>query len=114
MLDHDFNRPFMEPTSMESYNARDKQTARRYGKTVKALTITNREYQQRFDMLADKSSMKPPPGSAVHIMMGYLVVRKLGTPQQYETWMPEDVFDELYVIPAQATTGGKGPTFGRR
>jgi hypothetical protein len=23
-------------------------------------------------------------------------VRKLGTPRQYETWMPEDVFAEIY------------------
>jgi hypothetical protein len=29
-------------------------------------------------------------------MLGYLVVRKLGTPDQYETWMPGKVFEELY------------------
>ena len=40
--------------------------------------------------------MKPPPGSHIHIMPGYLVVRKIGTPQQYETWTPDSVFDELY------------------
>ena len=40
--------------------------------------------------------MKPPPGSQIHIMPGYLVVRKLGTPDQYETWMPDQVFKELY------------------
>jgi hypothetical protein len=114
MLDHDFDRPFMEPAAMESYSARDKQTAQRYGKSVKALAVTNREYQQRFHKLAGKYSMKPPPGSAIHIMMGYLVVRKLGTPQQYETWMPDDVFDELYVNPAQAAAGAKAPTLGGR
>lgn len=43
MLVYDFNRPFKEPSAMESYNARAKQTAQRYGKTVKAMTITNRE-----------------------------------------------------------------------
>lgn len=86
---------------MDSYNARDKETARKYGKTVKAVTITNREYRQRFDKLAGKHSMKPPPGSAIHIMMGYLVVRKVGTPRQYETWMPDDVFDELYFDPTK-------------
>jgi hypothetical protein len=29
-------------------------------------------------------------------MMGHLVVRRLGTSGQYETWMPSDVFEELY------------------
>ena len=28
--------------------------------------------------------------------LSYLVVRKVGTPEQYQTWMPSPVFDELY------------------
>jgi hypothetical protein len=110
MLEHDFDRPFTTHSAMPRFTARDKQTAQRYGNAVKALTITNREYQQRYEKLADQNSMKPPPSSHIHIMMGYLVVRKLGTPQQYETWMPDDVFEELYERPAQSgavQTGGR-------
>ena len=39
--------------------------------------------------------MKPPP-SCGRIFPGYLVVRNLGKSDQYETWMPDHVFDELY------------------
>jgi hypothetical protein len=53
--------------------------------------------------------MKPPPGSHIHIMPGYLVVRKLGTPDQYETWMPDVVFEELY----EKRTDGSGPSPAR-
>lgn len=99
MLHHDFERPLKDLACMEDYRARDQETAQKYGKTVKAIGITNREYRQRFDKLAGIRSMKPPPSSAIHIMMGFLVVRKLGPPppRQYETWMSGDVFDELYV-----------------
>jgi hypothetical protein len=110
MLDHDFDRPFKDYASMEDYRARDPETAQKYGKTVKALEITNREYRQRFDKLADIQSMKPPPGSAIHIMKGFLVVRKLGTSRQYETWMSGNVFDELYVTsnPTSPSRAWKG------
>ena len=111
MLEHDFDRPFTAHAAMQRYTARDQQTAQRYGKAVKALTITNREYQQRYDKLADQNAMKPPPSSHIHIMMGYLVVRKLGTRQQYETWMPCDVFEELYESGSPSTTG---PVGGRK
>ena len=30
-------------------------------------------------------------------MPGYLVVRRIGTAGQYETWMPDQIFEELYV-----------------
>lgn len=97
---------------MEQYQARDRDTAQKYGKVVKALEITNREYSQRLDKLSGTRSMKPPPGSAIHIMMGFLVVRKLGTSRQYETWMPGDVFDELYVRPNQTPASTDGIYFG--
>lgn len=112
MLDHDFDRPFRDHASMETYRACDQETAQKYGKTVKALAITNREYRQRFDKLADSQSMKPPPSSAIHIMMGFLVVRKLGTSRQYETWMSCDVFDELYVTSNPTTPSGARKRFG--
>jgi hypothetical protein len=70
--------------------------ARRYGREIRALAISNREYQDRFNRLGKSNKMKPPPGSHIHIMPGYLVVRKVGTSDQYETWMPDHVFEELY------------------
>jgi hypothetical protein len=39
--------------------------------------------------------MKKPP-SCGRYFSGFLVVRNLGRKNQYETWMPEVVFEELY------------------
>lgn len=89
-------RPFVSLEQMGSYSARDRETARKYGSVVKAAEITNRDYGYRYNKFSSTRAMKPPPSSHIHIYLGYLVVRKLGTPAQYETWMPEFVFDELY------------------
>jgi len=51
--------------------------------------------------LSGSSDHHGPPSSHRHIYLGYLVVRKLGTPDQYETWMPDLVFDELYEAKGQ-------------
>jgi hypothetical protein len=97
MSEHDlFNDPYLELDSMGLFTAVQPSDARKYGKTVRAFVLTNREYQRRFNRLGTENNMKPPPGSHIHITAGYLVVRKLGTRQQYETWMPDQVFDELY------------------
>lgn len=93
---HDFNRPYIEVSAMELFAATQEEDAQRYGKLVRAFGLTNREYQHRLSRLGQKNKMKPAPGSRIHIMPGYLVVRNLGTARQYETWMPEDVFGELY------------------
>lgn len=85
---------------MECFIARDKNDARRFGRYVRAFEISNREYSHRFNRFAEQNNMKPPPSSVIHIMSGYLVVRRLGTPEQYETWMPGEVFDELYALSA--------------
>lgn len=102
-MEHDFDRHFRDLSSMETFRSIDKRNARRFGSTVKAVEITNREYSQRYSKLATENNMKEPPGSAIHIMMGYLVVRHLGTTRQYETWMPSDVFEELYETVDSAT-----------
>ena len=90
-------RPFVSLDQMSIYSARDPDTARKYGPTVKAAAISNRDYGYRHGKLSSSQTMQPPPSSYMHIHIGYLVVRKLGTADQYETWMPDDVFDELYV-----------------
>lgn len=88
--------PFVRVEQMATYSARDDDTDRKYGRTVKAAGISNRDYSYRYNELSVSQNMRPPPGSRIHIYLGYLVVRKFGTPEQYETWMPDHVFDELY------------------
>ena len=96
MIEYEPSRPYWGLEAMGNFTAIQKHIALRYGKTVKAMPLSNREYQRRFDKLGVHNNMMPPPSSHIHIMIGYLVVRRLGTPKQYETWMPEDVFDEIY------------------
>jgi hypothetical protein len=95
MNTYDQNRPYADQASMDFYTAIKKHIALRYGKKVRAMELSNREYLRRFHRLARENNMKPPPGSEIHIMPGYLVVRKLGSVQQYETWIPDYVFEEL-------------------
>ncbi|MGR6798207.1 hypothetical protein ACU6VJ_10000 [Sphaerotilus sulfidivorans] len=80
---------------MNSYVATDAETAAEFGRTVKATELSNVEYKTRFGRFARENNMKPPP-SCGRIFMGFLVVRRVGTRQQYETWMPDHVFEELY------------------
>jgi hypothetical protein len=89
-------RPFAPLEEMTVYSARDRDTARKYGPIVKAAEISNRDYGYRYNRFSSSRKMQPPPSSHMHIYLGYLVVRKLGTPDQYETWMPDHVFEELY------------------
>ncbi|WP_374679683.1 hypothetical protein [Hydrocarboniphaga effusa] len=89
-------RPFVPLEQMANYSALDQDTARKYGSMVKAAEISNRDYGYRYNKLSSSQKMQPPPSSHIHIFLGYLVVRKLGTAEQYETWMPDHVFEELY------------------
>ncbi len=89
-------RPFVSLEQMKIYAARDRDTARKYGTMVKAAEISNRDYGYRYSKFSSTRTMQPPPSSHMHIFLGYLVVRKLGTPDQYETWMADHVFEELY------------------
>lgn len=89
-------RPFVTLEQMADYSARDQDTARKYGPTVKAAEISNRDYGYRYTKFSSSRRMQPPPSAHRHIYLGYIVVRKVGTPEQYETWMPDHVFDELY------------------
>ena len=95
MTESDFNDPYLDLDSMGVFTAIQPSDARKYGTTVRAFALSNREYQHRFNQLGKKNNMRPP-SSNIHIMPGYLVVRRLGTATQYETWMPDQVFDELY------------------
>jgi hypothetical protein len=89
-------RPYISLEQMKAYSARDIGTAKKYGQIVKAAEISNRDYGHRYRKFSASRAMRPPPSSHMHIFLGRLVVRNLGTSEQYETWMPSDVFDELY------------------
>lgn len=91
-------RPFISLEQMGNYSARDAETAKKYGSIVKAAAVSNRDYKYRYEKYSSSRSMQPPPSSHMHIHLGCLVVRKLGTPDQYETWMPDHVFEELYEL----------------
>jgi hypothetical protein len=90
------DRPFVTLEQMRTYAARHRKIAQSHGPTVKAAEISNREYAYRYERHSSDWAMQPPPSSFMHIYLGYLVVRKLGTTEQYETWMPSHVFDDLY------------------
>ena len=94
-MPYDYNRPFVPKEDLEVYETNDKDVARKYGKRVKATELSNKEYKYRFDRFHLDHEMKPPPSSG-RIFPGFLVIRKLGTPDEYETWMPDHVFDEIY------------------
>ena len=94
-------RPFVPPEEMAVYSAIDRETAKKYGATVRAAEISNRDYGYRYSRFSSSRTMQPPPSSHMHIYLGYLVVRKLGTTEQYETWMPGHVFEELYASSAK-------------
>jgi hypothetical protein len=67
--------------------------------------LSNLEYKIRFDKLHTMSKMKRRPRCG-RIFDGYAVVRKLGMRDRYETWMPGDVFDDLYRgVPPRAIEG---------
>jgi hypothetical protein len=91
----DYERPYIAQGAMRTFRAIDPEVASRYGFLVKAADLSNREYGIRFNRFARENNMKPPP-SAGRIFAGYLVVRRLGTKDQYETWMPYQVFEDAY------------------
>ncbi len=103
----DWNRPYVEIAAMEHYEALDRKIAALYGKRVKAAMLSNVEYKIRFGELHSTRRMKPPP-SCGRIFPGYLVIRKLGTAEQYETWMPDHVFEELYAPRSSTAAAAKG------
>jgi hypothetical protein len=95
MSPYDYDRPYIAQEAMVTYRATDQEAAARYGLTVKATDLSNREYGMRYERLAQTNNMRPPP-SAGRIFAGYLVVRRLGTNDQYETWMPDHAFEDVY------------------
>ena len=94
------DRPFIAVEQMQLFDAVDRDTSRLYGPKVRAAGISNVDYKVRFNKLGATRHMKPPP-SCGRIFPGFIVVRQLGTPDEYETWMPDHVFEELYRAPGE-------------
>ena len=94
-MPYDYERPYIAQSDMPAFVATDGKVASQYGSKVRATELTNIEYRTRFIRLAQSNNMKGPPDGG-KIYPGYLVVRRLGTAGQYETWMPDDVFEALY------------------
>ncbi len=94
-MGYDFSKKFMDVNAMDDYVSIDPEVSEKYGRTVKAMALSNREYQHRFDKLSASRTMRSPPRSG-RIFPGYLVVRNFGKSNQYETWIPDDGFDEIY------------------
>ena len=95
MTGYDFDRPFADSAVFPLYDAVDREVASRYGHTVRAMEMSNSEYATRYNRFRKSTNMKPPPSHG-RTFGGYLVVRKLGGPDQYETWIPDMAFTEIY------------------
>ena len=94
-MTYDFNKPYVNKSEMHDYLAIDKDVSSKYGALVKASLLSNREYQHRYDRLHNSQKMKTPPLSG-RIFQGYLVVRNLDCKNEYETWIPDHAFEEIY------------------
>jgi hypothetical protein len=97
MTAYDFDRPYVPRERLRAYRATDAEVAARYGTTVKAIEMSNSEYRQRYGRMSGERRMKPPP-SAGRTFPGYLVLRRLDFPDEYETWMPDHAFEAIYEL----------------
>ena len=95
MTSFDFNKCYLEEAEMQVFEAFDSEVAAKYGRQVRAVELSNTEYDRRYQRMAEARNMKPPP-SHLRIFPGYLVVRRLGRTNQYETWMPDHAFEDCY------------------
>ena len=95
MSGFDYDRPYVDQAALREFYAVDEEASAIFGPVVRAAKLANVEYKTRHGRLAEQNNMKDPPGCG-RIFPGYLVVRNLGTTRQYETWMPEEAFEETY------------------
>ncbi len=94
-MGYDYSKQYMDKFAMDEYRAIDTDVKKRYGNVVRAIPLSNREFQHRYDKLSNSRKMKPPPSSG-RIFAGYLVVRNIGSKNEYETWIPDHAFEEIY------------------
>lgn len=95
MSGYDFERPYSDASTFPEYISIDEDTSVRFGKVVRAEAMSNAEYDIRYQRLSSVRQMRRPPSHS-RIFPGYVVVRKPGAKDEYETWMPDHVFEEIY------------------
>ena len=95
MTGYDFQRPYVDASTLPLYIAIDPEVSSRYGRTVRASQMSNSECNTRYVRMSKSNNMKAPPSHG-RIFGGFLVIRKLGTSEQYETWIPDITFDKIY------------------
>lgn len=95
-MSFDFDYPYLDASKLPRFKAIEAETVKKYGPYVLAAEMSNAQYGLRFSRLREANNMRTPP-SHHRIFAGYLVVRRPGGASQYETWMPDYVFEELYV-----------------
>lgn len=100
-MTYDFSRPFVDASQLPIYEALDVDEAAEYGQTVLATAMSNVDYAERHKKFSNNRKMMPAP-SHQRIFLGYLVIRKMGTKSEYETWIPDHVFEDLYVASPDA------------
>jgi hypothetical protein len=93
---YDYTHPFVDASKLPVFLATDTETAQLYGAKIRATEMSNTEYSIRHQKLSTNRTMRPPP-SHHRIFAGYLVIRKIDTRTEYETWMPSHVFEDLYL-----------------
>lgn len=102
MTSFEFNKCYLEEAEMQVFEAIDSDIAAKYGRHVRAVELSNTEYDRRYQRMAKARNMKPPP-SHLRIFSGYLVVRRLGGANQYETWMADHDFEDCYRLSDDVT-----------
>ena len=95
MIEFENSKPFTSQKLTETFVAIDIDKILDNGQHVRATALSNLEYKIRFGRLEKKYNMKAPP-NCEESSPGYLVIGKLGTPKQYETWIPDHLFDGIY------------------
>ena len=95
MTAYDNCRPLTSQKLTESFVAIDVTTKLDHGQHVGAIELSSFEYKIRFGKLQVRNNMKVPTVCESDVP-GYLVVGKPGTRKQYETWLPDHIFEGLY------------------
>lgn len=93
----DFQRPFINKNDLLKYVATDGEISALYGQVVRAVEMSNVDYAIRYRKQSIGSNMKSPPRHG-RIFSGYLVIRNLDKQNEYETWIPDDAFEDMYIL----------------
>lgn len=98
MTGYEHHKPFTRLKSTRtfmSFVAIDVDAIPDYGQHVRATELSNVDYTIRFDRFESRNSMNAPP-DCKNFTSGYLVIGKPGTRNQFEDWLPDHVFEQIY------------------